>query len=208
VKRFLSIIFLGASAVLTLSAAAPESRTWTPAQIPPFSGTLVNAAPDTVTIKRLPDGQVFRLKLIDCSAEDQAYVAKALKDARDAESYDAKISGEITWRLPPWNNLGWTSRQPAELWIWDEKTRTPIEKIATFDVNYDPSMKRNEFFGKYSSSGTIRLWKPAKYVIKGRFQATVNGEHKDLEQTSTPFTLPAVGKDVLQLNIVRFSLTR
>lgn len=206
-KHLLAIHLLGLASLHSLSAA-PESRTWTTAQGGPFTGSLVNASADSVTVKRLPDGQVFRLKLSDCSTEDQAYVAQVQKEARESESFDAIISGEIAWRLPPWNNLSWTNRQPAELWIFDEKTRTLVEKVATLEVNYNNSSKRNEFFGKYVSSGPVHLWKPAKYVIKARFRASVNGENKDLEQTSTPMSLPVAGKDGINLNTVRFSLTR
>lgn len=207
--KFLSFLFAICLACFVPRVdAAPESRTWTPSQGAPFTGIVVNTSPDAVTVKRLPDGQVFRLKLSECNSVDQVYVAQIQKEAREAESIDARLSGEITWRLPPWNNLSWSNSQSAELWIWDEKTRSPIEKIATLKVDYANSSKRNEFFGTYKSDGPVHLWKPAKYVIKARFRANVNGEDKNLEQISTPMVLPAPGKDGINLNIVRFSLTR
>lgn len=208
VKHCLSILLLGLISIHSLFANAPESRTWTTAQNGPLTGILINASADSVTVKRLPDGQVFRLKLADCSAEDQAYVAKLQKDAREAESFDAKISGKIAWRLPPWNNLSWTNRQPAELWLWDEATRTPVEKLASFDVDYDSSSKRNEFIGSFVSTGPVHLWKPAKYVIKAFFQASVNGEQKRMEEISAPMLLPTATKNGVDLNTVRFSLGR
>ena len=193
---------------LALQAAPHEARTWTPAQVQPFSGELISTSTDSVTVKRLPDGQVYRLKLADCSAADRDYVAGVLRAAREAESFDATLSGELTWRLPPWNNLAWQNRQPAELWIWDDAARKPVEKVAKFDVEYHNSSKRNEFIGSYTTPTPVRLWKPAKYVIVGRFRGTVNGEEKSLEQTSTPFLLPSSGGDALKLNIIRFTLTR
>lgn len=193
---------------LNVHAAPHEPRTWTPGQAPPFSGELISTSPGSVTVKRLPDGQVFRLKLSDCSAADRDYVAGVLRAAREAESIDATLSGELAWRLPPWNNLSWQTRQPAELWIWDEAEKKPVEKVATLEVEYTSSSRRNEFIGSYRTPAPVRLWKPAKYVIVGRFRGTVNGEEKNLEQTSTPFLLPSSGGDTIKLNIVRFTLTR
>lgn len=193
---------------LSIVWAAEEPRTWTDSQGNVINGIYINSTEDSVTIKRVPDGQAFRLKLADCSAEERDYVAKVVADAREAESFDADISGEIAWRLPAWNNLSWSNRQPSELWIWDEKTQTPLEKVATLMVDYSSSSKRNEFLGSYKSDGPVHLWGPKKYVIKGKFTGTVNSEKKDMEQTSTPFLLPTPGRNGLKLNIVRFSLAR
>ncbi len=40
------------------------------------------------------------------------------------------ITGEISWRLPPWNMLSWTNTQKSEPRLCDEKTGWPAEKIA------------------------------------------------------------------------------
>ncbi len=202
------LLLLSTSFFLHTALAAEEARSWTDAQGNTITGTYISSTEDSVTIKRAPDGQAFRLKLIDCKPEEKEYVAKMRADAREAESFDATVSGQITWRLPIWNNLSWSNKQPSELWIWDEKNQVPLEKVATLTVDYDNSSKRNEFFGTYKSDGPIHLWKPVKYVIKGKFSGTVNGEQKTVEQTSTPFLLPTAGKDGLKLNIIRFTLTR
>jgi len=205
---FRTFLLLSTCLFLHSVFAAEESRTWTDAQGNTITGTYVNSTQDSVTVKRAPDGQAFRLKLADCKPEEKEYVAKMRADAREAESFDANVSGEISWRLPIWNNLSWTNRQSSELWIWDEKSQTPLEKVATLTVEYTNSSKRNEFFGTYKSDAPIHLWKPAKYVIKGKFSGTVNGEQKTVEQTSTPFLLPTATRDGIKLNIIRFTLTR
>lgn len=205
-RRIAFLAFASASLAL---AQPQEPRTWTDAEGNTITGIYLNATEDTVTIRRVPDGQAFRLKLADCKPEERDHVARVKKDAREAESFDATVSGEITWRLPGWTNLSWSTQQPAELWLWDEATKSPTEKLASLTVTYESSDKRNEFFGTYASSGPVRLWKPARYVIKARFAGTVNSKEKSAEEISAPMTLPAVNKEgAVKLNIVRFSLTR
>lgn len=200
-------VLLGAVSLSLVSASA-EVLTWTTGPGMSVQGEYIRSTEDAVIVKRTPDGQVLRLPLVDCSEENRAFVAQKQKEERDANTIEATVRGVINWRLPDWNSLSWSNRQPAELWSWDEKTKQPGEKLATLSVDYDKDSKRNQFTGKFVSDGPVRLLKTDKFVVKGKFSCTVNNAPKNLEQISTPFPLPNVLKDELDFGTLRFTLTR
>jgi hypothetical protein len=203
---------LVASSILGIAVPSllAEVQTWTMGTGATLQGEYVRSTEDAVIVKRSPDGQIFRLPLKDCSENERAYVAGKQKEEKEANTIEAKVHGVIDWRLPGWNSLSWSNKQPAELWSWNETTRTPVEKIADLSVEYNRDLNptRNQFTGKFVSDGRVRLLKTDKFVVKGKFACSVNGGDKNLEQISAPFPLPNVLKDDLDIGIFRFSLTR
>lgn len=164
----------------------------------------VNSTADTVTIKRA-DGQALRLLLSECSQEDRDFVAEKQAAQIAANSIDATVSGKIIWKLPPWRNLSWSTRQNSELWSYDDKTGKPAEKIVDLPVSYESDFRRSEFSGEFSTAGPVRLLKTGRFIIKGIFHGSVNGEDKSVEQLSAPFSLPQISKGVIDLHTVRFT---
>lgn len=198
---------LGA-AFLSLVSASAEVLTWTTGPGMSVQAEYIRATEDAVIVKRVPDGQVLRLPLTDCSDENRAFVAQKQKEDREANTIEAAVRGVINWRLPEWNSLSWKNLQYSELWSWDEKTKQPLEKLATFEVNYNKDPKRNQFTGKFVTSEPVRMLKTGKFVVKGQFSCTVDTTRKSLEQVSTPFPLPNTLKDELDFGTLRFTLTR
>jgi len=190
------------------SMAQAETRTWT-SKGQAIVAEYTNSSADTVTVRQPGTGQAFRLLLADCSAEDREYVQKKQAEAKEADMVTAIVRGRITWRLPSfWNSMSWSNNQPADLWIWDEAAQKPLQKIATVMVKYDGNFNRNEMVGTFASESPLRLPKSARYVLKQKFQGTVNGGAKDIEQMSASFSLPALSKDGIDLHTVHFIISR
>jgi len=92
--------------------------------------------------------------------------------------------------------------------VWDDATQKPGQKIATVTVKYGQNYSRNEMVGTFVSDSPLRLPKSAHFVLKQKFQGSVNGASKDMEQISTPFSLPALSKDEIDLHTVHFNIAR
>jgi len=200
-KAWLGCLLLG-----MLSADGAEVHSWSDGKGGQIEAEYLNSTAQTVTIKRVPDGQVFRLMLKDCSEADRAYVAQLEAAAKEASMIEVPIRGEVVWRLPGWQSLSWSNQQNSEIWTWDEAAGKPAQKVATIAVNYESSSKHNEFEGKFASTGAVRIPKEGKLVIRGIFNASVNGKTKSLDEYSQPVPIPAAGKDGIDLRTVRFSL--
>ncbi len=161
----------------------------------------------TVTLKKVSGGQVLKVPLSELSGADQDFVKQKQLEEDNAKKFQAAVSGDIVWRLPGWRSLSWTSEQDAELWLWDEIARAPSVKVASVRVRY--SQDRTQFTGRFRTEGSVELRTDRKVVVKATFQATVNGESKDQDQTSEPMTLPtAKSPGKIDLHTVRFSLLK
>jgi hypothetical protein len=201
-------VVLIAAGFFLVSLVPVNGRTWTDAKGTSIEGEYVSSTAETVVIRRTTDGQVFRLKLSEISDEDRQTVAQKQAEEKQLNAINAVIKGEVVWRLPGWRSLGWSSTHPAEIWLWDDKTATPSEKVASVSVDYVKDRSHNQFSGKFKTDAPVAVPKNAKLVVKAQFTATVNNEKKDLEQISSPMSLPALNKGEIDLPTVRLSLMR
>ena len=186
----------------TVGVITAQGRPWTTANGQTIEAEYISATADSVTIRQA-NGQAFRLKLAECSEDDRAFVAAKHAEQIEANMIEAVVSGEIIWRLPDWSSLGWTNKQDSEIWMCDEKTGTPTEKVGSFSVDYHSITAG--FAGRYKTEAPIRLLKTGKFAIKGIFRARVNNEYKKAEQFSAPFSLPSIKNGEIDLHTVRFS---
>ncbi len=197
-----------AAALLLGSLSLPAApRPWTTPQ-GAVTADYISATADTVTL-RTANGQALRLKLSDLAEADRAFVAQKQAEAKEANMIDATLKGEIVWRLPNWNSISWSTTHDTEIWLWDDKTRTPTEKVAGAKAEYRTNTStRNQFEGTYSTKEKVHIAKDARVVVKAKFSATVNGKQKEMEELSVPITLPALNKGEIKLPTVRLSLTK
>lgn len=195
--------------VWSLAVSPIEARPWSDGKGGTVEAEYVSSTSDSVTIRRTADGQAFRLKLSGLSEEDRAFVVQKQAEAKAANIVEAKLVGEVAWRLPAWRSLSWQNAQPVEIWLWDEKTRAATEKIGDAKANYQRNGNRNEFYGTFKTEAPVKFPKGTKFVVKAKFQANVNGQNKDMEETSQPMTSPAASaKGEINLPTVRLSLMR
>jgi hypothetical protein len=186
--------------------AAP--RNWTTPQ-----GALVaeymNSTVDTVTL-RAANGQALRLKLSDLAEADRTFVAEKQAESKKASLIEARIRGEIVWRIPLiWNSLGVSSGQPVEIWLWDDKTRKPTVKVAETTADYKINTStRNQFEGTFVTKEPVSIAKDARVVVKARFKSSVNRKDKVLDEISVPATLPTVNKGEIKLPTIRLSVSK
>ena len=203
--------WFSAAAMLLISACfqiPAQGRVWTDAAGKTSEAEYISSTSDSVMVRQA-NGQAVRLKLSDLSPADREFVAKQQAAEKEAQMIDAVIAGDIIWRLPAWNSLSWNNTHPAEIWLWDDKTKAPTEKVASVKVNYTREQKnRNEFNGKFKTDAPVHLAKTARLVVKAKFGATVNGTEKNLEETSVPMSLPALKNGTIDLPAVRLSITR
>jgi hypothetical protein len=207
---FKAPIVIGRFAFVLFFTVAPiQARPWSDGKGGTVEAEYVNSTADMVTIRRTADGQAFRLKLSELSEEDRAFVLQKQAEAKAANMVEAKLVGEVAWRRPAWKSRSWQTTQPVEIWLWDEKTRAATEKISDAKANYHRSGNRNEFYGTFRTEAPVKFPKGTKFVVKAKFQATVNGRSKDMEETSQPMTPPApTAKGEVNLPTVRLSITR
>ena len=191
------------------AVASIQARPWSDGKGGTIEAEYVNSTADTVTIRRAADGQAFRLKISTLSEEDRAFVDQKQAEARAANMVEAKLAGEVAWRLPAWQSLSWQNEHPVEIWLWDEKSRTATEKVGDAKANYQRNGNRNEFYGMYKTEAPVKYPKGSKFVVKAKFQANVNGRDRKLEETSQPMTPPpASAKGEVNLPTVRLSISR
>ena len=189
-------------------ATAAQTRSWTDAKGIRTEAEYISSTADTVMVRR-PDGQALRLKISELSDVDRAFVAHKQIEEKEANMVRAVLKGEIMWRLPNYSSLGWSSSQPAEIWLWDDKTRQPIEKVASVNVTYINNQRnRNQFEGTFKTEKPLQIAKNARVIVKANFKISVNGKDRNLEELSVPVSLPPSNKDEINLPASRFSISR
>lgn len=189
-----------------LLSAAP--RTWTTAA-GPIEAEYLNSTADTVTVRAV-NGQAMRLKLSEVGEADRSFVAEKQAAAKQANQIEASIHGDIVWRLPTnWSSLSIGGGQEIEIWLWDDRTRTPTVKLADTKADYTINIRtRNQYEGNYATTQPVTISKNAWVIVKAKLKTSVNGKQKSLEELSVPMSLPAANKGVIKLPTVRLSVNK